>query len=255
LLFYNARWYDPVSGRFSQADTITLIPPKDAEHSNFFIALTVDFHENEILKYLNAVNNRNALDNDIESTDKDKHYYKQNVSKDDSSRRETADLRKSLQLEDRFTSYTQDETVEKIGALNKIGKASQPNEKSKTKIFAENKDLSFDLAYANQLDRYSYVRNCPLRYTDPSGHEAKCPKAILGGAAIFDGMMIPEAAVGVGMILAFPEPAAPVVEPVLALIELKFIYLSGIGVEMFHQGQTRSCEEIQINPDPRNWFK
>jgi hypothetical protein len=78
---------------------------------------------------------------------------------------------------------------------------------------------------------------------------------MIEGAAVFVAMMIPEIAIGAGMILAFPEPAAPAVEPVLFLLELKFVYLSGIGLETFHQAQSKPCKDIDVSPDPRDWFK
>ncbi|NOH04306.1 MAG: hypothetical protein HND47_21200 [Chloroflexi bacterium] len=172
LLWYGSRHYDPALGRFTSADTITLLPPIDANHSNFFIALTVDFHEVDILKYLNAVNNKSALENAIESSDKDEKTNKKNEAKDDSYKKDTTDLRKALQWEDRSTSYTPDETVETMSALNKIGKIFPSSEQSKIKTFDNNKDLPFDYVASNMLDRYSYVKSCPTRYTDPSGHSS-----------------------------------------------------------------------------------
>jgi hypothetical protein len=48
----------------------------------------------------------------------------------------------------------------------------------------ESWDLPLDLIDANLQDRYSYVRNCPTRYTDPSGYNRECTNAQKIGAAV-----------------------------------------------------------------------
>jgi len=97
LLFYNARYYDPVLGRFTQADSI--VP--GTSHR----ALTVDYHEGGFRNAAAAENNQGFW----------------------------------FQLSDR-----------------------------------ERKDAKapWGTDAPQELNRYSYVNNNPLRYTDPSGHES-----------------------------------------------------------------------------------
>ena len=49
-----------------------------------------------------------------------------------------------------------------------------------------------------QLNRYSYVRNNPLKYTDPSGHIIAELLAIGGATAFFSGFLLPTASIVAG---------------------------------------------------------
>ena len=211
LYFYNARWYDSQTGRFNQPDTITLLPQKDAKQANTFIALTVDFQETEILKYVNGLNYKKMMENMIQPPEKDKRSRNRNVLQDDSSEKNTTDLRKSIQLDDRSKSYTPDETSQVLSALNKIGKAPQHNgqnkdQQDKISTFDDNQELPLDLIYSNALDRYSYARNCPSRYTDPSGHK-DCNLTKLAGGAV---LILGSEAIATGIALWTSTASGPV---------------------------------------------
>ncbi|NOH04076.1 MAG: hypothetical protein HND47_19960 [Chloroflexi bacterium] len=176
LLWYNSRHYDPELRRFISPDTITLIPLEDSRYSYFFIALTVDFHETKILKYANKINYKKFTENITQSHYMSDKFNKQKTPKDDALEKNTADLRKTLQLHDSTTLYTPATVAEKLNALNIFGKVIERKEQNKdsqitNNSFNQNKDLPTELTHLNNLDRYSYVQNCPTRYTDPTGHE------------------------------------------------------------------------------------
>lgn len=119
LYFYNARWYDPVSGRFTSADTVVT----GANHNGaqtltdvantMFAPLTVSYAEQTLL-------------------------MKQNVD----------------------TAFIQGHG----GSLVNL----KEEDKKKAKIVGVALDTQ-------AFDRYSYVRNSPLRYTDPTGHNLEIP--------------------------------------------------------------------------------
>ena len=62
LMFYNARWYDPLSGRFSQADTV--VPGENARSSSTvddvaktqYVPLTTGYYAVSIIRKLNRDN-------------------------------------------------------------------------------------------------------------------------------------------------------------------------------------------------------
>ena len=122
LYFYNARWYDPLTGRFAQADTvITGESHKGAQTlsdvaSAMFTPLTVSYSEQPIL-------------------------MKQNAD----------------------SAFIQQHGVSLANVSDK--------EKKKAKIVGVPLDIQ-------ALDRYAYVRNSPMKYMDPTGHDAEGPLAV-----------------------------------------------------------------------------
>ncbi len=63
-------------------------------------------------------------------------------------------------------------------------------------------------------------------------------------------LAIPEVTIGLGLILTPIDPAAPALDPVLALVEVPMLYLSWIGLQLFGQGQNRSPEDVHVDWNP-----
>ena len=59
-----------------------------------------------------------------------------------------------------------------------------------------------------------------------------------------------EIALGAGMVLAAPEPAAPILEVILFMPEAAAADASLIGVELIAQGQHRSPQDVHLDPFP-----
>ena len=85
-------------------------------------------------------------------------------------------------------TYSADKALEALGLPSKIGRADNTGgDRSK-----QNKDendstvhpLQMDLIFSNELDRYSYARGCPTRYTDPTGHECDMSELVAGAAIV-----------------------------------------------------------------------
>jgi hypothetical protein len=138
-----------------------------------------------------------------------------------------------------------------MSALYKVGKIPQPGEQSKIKVFDKNKDLPFDFVSSNMLDRYSYVKSCPTRYTDPSGHNEECPRAILEGGLMLIVMAPIDLVLGVASLAAIAEPT-PFGEAVMLLPDTAALYLTILSVQKMGQGLNRSCEDVHIDPNILN---
>lgn len=137
LLFYNARYYDPIMGRFTSPDSIVPGASSGVGGAGGTVGaeqntkLTVDFHETG---FLSGVNSENALT-------LQKGFWFQ------------------LSNEDR-------------------GKAKEP----------------WGPGNPQALNRYAYVLNNPIRYTDPTGHVVPL---VIGGVVITGAMLVVLAGLGI----------------------------------------------------------
>lgn len=129
-----------------------------------FIALTADFHETGFLNYANAQNRNKLLSDSSLPSENDKDGNNQHESKSGAD-----NLLENLKQDDSSKLNANDYSLQDFNAISQIGQIQYENKKNNSDQHGNN-PKNLKLINTNTMDRYSYVKSCPTRYTDPTGH-------------------------------------------------------------------------------------